>query len=40
MKEMLAGMKDIDLMEPMVTIRSAMHPTDVPAMKALVDAII
>ena len=40
MKEMLAGMKDIDLIEPMVTIRSAMHPTDVPAMKALVDAII
>ena len=40
MKEMLAGMKDIDLMEPMVTIRSAMHPTDMPAMKALVDAII
>ena len=40
MKEMLAGMKDIDLMEPMVTIRSAMHSTDVPAMKALVDAII
>ena len=40
MKEMLVGMKDIDLMEPMVTIRSAMHPTDVPAMKALVDAII
>ena len=40
MKEMLAGMKDIDLMEPMVTIRSAMHPTDVPAMKALVEAII
>lgn len=40
MKDMLAGMKDIDLVEPMVTIRSAMQPTDVPAMEALAEAII
>lgn len=40
MKEMLAAMKDIDLVEPMVTIRSAMQPTDVPAMEALAEAII
>jgi flavorubredoxin len=38
MKEMLAEMKDIDLVEPMVTIRSAMQPTDVPALEALVAA--
>lgn len=38
MKEMLAEMKGIDLVEPMVTIRSAMQPTDVPAMEALAKA--
>ena len=40
MKEMLAAMRDIDLVEPMVTIRSTMQPTDEPAMKALAEAII
>ena len=40
MKEMLAAMKDIDLVEPMVTLRSTMQPTDEPAMKALAEAII
>ena len=40
MKEMLAEMKDIDLVDPMVTIRSTMQPTDEPAMKALAEAII
>ena len=40
MKEMLAEMKDIDLVEPMVTIHSAMQPTDVPALEALANAII
>ena len=40
MKEMLTAMKDIDLVEPMVTIRSTMQPTDEPAMKALAEAII
>ena len=39
-KEMLATMKDIDLVEPMVTIHSAMQPTDVPAMEALAEAIV
>ena len=39
MKQMLAEMKDIDLVEPMVTIRSTMQPTDEPAMKALAEAI-
>ena len=40
MKEILAGMKDIDLVEPVVTIRSAMQPTDVPAMDALLKAMV
>ena len=40
MKEMLAEMKDIDFIEPMVTIRSSLQPTDVPALEALVAAII
>ena len=40
MKEMLAEMKDIDLIEPMVTIRSSLQPTDVPALEELVAAII
>ena len=40
MKEMLSAMKDIDLVEPMVTIRSAMQPTNVPAMEALAEAIV
>lgn len=40
MKEILAAMKDIDLVEPMVTIRSTMQSTDEPAMKALAEAII
>ena len=40
MKEMLAEMKGIDLVEPMVTIRSAMQPTDVPAMEALAEGMV
>ena len=40
MKEMLAEMKDIDLVEPMVTIRSAMQPTDIPTMEALAQTIV
>ena len=40
MKQMLAEMKDIDLVEPMVTLRSTLQPTDMPAMEALAAAII
>ena len=40
MKEMLAEMKDIDLVEPMVTLRSTLQPTDMPAMEALLAAMI
>lgn len=40
MKEMLAEMKDVELVEPMVSIRSTLQPTDMPAMEALTAAII
>ena len=40
MKQMLAEMKDIDLVEPMVTLRSTLQPTDMPAMEALMASII
>ena len=40
MKGMLEGMKDIEIVEPMVTIRSTMKETDIPAMEALADAIL
>ena len=33
-------MKDIDLAEPMVTLRSTMKLTDEPTMRALAEAII
>ena len=40
MKEMLLDMKDIELVETMVTLHSTLKPTDTPAMEALVAAII
>ena len=40
MKGMLETMKDIDIVEPMVTIRSAMKQGDIPSMEALADAIL
>ena len=40
MKEILAAMKDIDLVEPMITIRSTMQPADKAALEALAQAII
>ncbi len=40
MREMLADMKDIDIVEPMVTIRSRMKQSDIPAMEALADALL
>ena len=40
MKGMLEGMKEIELVEPVVTIRSRMKTTDVPALVALADAIL
>ena len=40
MKGMLEGMKEIEIVEPMVTIRSAMKQSDIPAMEALADAML
>lgn len=40
MKGMLDQMKDIDIVEPVVTIRSRMKQTDLPAFEALADAIL
>lgn len=35
MKEMLSQMKEINIVEPMVTIRSRMKSSDLPAMETL-----
>ena len=40
MKEMLGAMKEITLVEPVVTIRSRMHSDDLPRLEALADAIL
>jgi flavorubredoxin len=40
MRTMLEDMRDIEIVEPMVTIRSRMKRTDLPAMEALADAIL
>ena len=40
MKEMLGAMKDVQIVEPMVTIRSRMRREDFPAFDAIADAIL
>ena len=40
MKEMLGAMKEVEIVEPMVTIRSRMSEADIPALEALADAIL
>ena len=40
MREMLAGMKEVEVVEPMVTIRSRMKQADVAQLSALVDALL
>ena len=40
MKNMLETMKEIEIVEPMVTIRSAMKQSDIPALEALADAML
>lgn len=40
MKAMLAEMKELEVVEPMVTIRSRMKSTDLPALEALADAML
>ena len=39
MREKFAAMKDITLLEPLVSIRSAFKETDIPALTALADAV-
>ena len=40
MRAMLSEMKELEIVEPMVTIRSRMKQTDLPALKALADALL
>lgn len=40
MRAMLSEMKDLEIVEPMVTIRSRMKSSDLPAMEALADALL
>ena len=40
MKEALQAMKEIEIVEPMVTIRSRMKKSDLPALEALADALL
>ena len=40
MKEMFATMKEVGVVEPVVTIRSRLKPADLPALEALADAIL
>ena len=40
MREILGGMKDIEILEPQVTIRSRLHRSDLPALDALADAVL
>ena len=37
-KGMLEQMKDITIVEPVVTIKSSLHDSDLPALEALADA--
>lgn len=40
MTSMLEQMKEIEIVQPVVTIRSRMKQTDIPAMEALADAML
>lgn len=40
MSEMICEMKDVELIEPVVTIRSRMKESDIPALQALAEAIV
>ncbi|MCR5245921.1 MAG: FprA family A-type flavoprotein, partial [Bacteroidales bacterium] len=40
MREMFSGMKGIELVEPLVSIRSRLKSQDIPALEALADSII
>ena len=40
MKEMFSSMKAVEIVEPMVTIKSRMKESDIPALEALADAVL
>ena len=40
MKELFSGMKEVEIVEPLVTIRSRMKDSDLPALEALAEAIL
>ena len=40
MKEMFSAMKDVDILEPVVTIKSRLKPADIPALETLAEAIL
>ena len=40
MKELFATMKEVEVLDPVVTIRSRMKPADLPAMEAFAEAIL
>ena len=40
MRSMLETMKDVEIVEPMVTIRTSMKQSDIPALEALADALL
>ena len=40
MKEMFAGMKNVEVLEPMVSLRSTLKSTDIPALESLAEAVI
>ena len=40
MKEMLAPCKNIEIIEPTVTIRGSLKPDQVPALESLADALL
>ena len=40
MKEMFSLMKEVEIVEPFVTLRSTMKASDIPALEALADAIL
>ena len=40
MKEMFGAMKEVEMVEPVVTIRSRMKPSDIPALETLAEAML
>jgi len=40
MRALLEQMKNVNIVEPAVTIRSSMKQTDIPALEALADAVL